>query len=45
MYREIYKALNNREMSDAEFLRVKNTPNMTPSKYLETEIRRMADET
>lgn len=34
MYREIYKELYWAEMPEAEYLKVKNTPNMTPERYL-----------
>jgi hypothetical protein len=34
MYREIYKELYWQEMPESEYLKIKNTPNMTPEKYL-----------
>jgi len=34
MYREIYKELYWQEMPESEYLKIKNTPNMSPEKYL-----------
>lgn len=39
MYKEIYKELYWQEMPDDVFFRVKSTPNMTPSRYLDNEIK------